>query len=244
MKIFLIGWFGAGNMGDEAILISELLFLRDQITNAEFHILSFNPEKTRRLTANIPEVNKILKMGSKQDVFKSDFLGILKAVREVDVVMMGGGGIFQDIYNHYPIPFFAAMALLARLNRKRLFLYCVGIGPIQSFIGKKLCRFAANSADMICVRDAGSKDLLKTLGVNRPIHLSADPVFLLEPVRNENVERVIKSHLLGGNGPAIGVSVQGLLFWRDASKKILAETLDTLNMGRNVTDRFSSFWHL
>lgn len=241
MKIFLIGWFGAGNMGDEAILISELLFLRDQITNAEFHILSFNPEKTRRLTANIPEVNKILKMGSKQDVFKSDFLGILKAVREVDVVMMGGGGIFQDIYNHYPIPFFAAMALLARLNRKRLFLYCVGIGPIRSFIGKKLCRFAANSADMICVRDAGSKDLLKTLGVNRPIHLSADPVFLLEPVRNENVERVIKSHLLGGNGPAIGVSVQGLLFWRDASKKILAETLDTLNMGRNVTIVFLPF---
>ena len=73
MKIFLIGWFGAGNIGDEAILISELLLLRDHLSNAEIYILSFNPEKTRKLTVNIPEVKKILRMGSKRDVFKSDF---------------------------------------------------------------------------------------------------------------------------------------------------------------------------
>jgi len=241
MKIFLIGWFGAGNIGDEAILISELLFLRDQISNVEFHILSFDPERTRQLTANIPEVSKILRVGSKRDVFKSDFLGIFKAFREVDAIIIGGGGIFQDIYNHYPIPFFTAMALLARLNRKRLILYCVGIGPIRSFVGKKLCKFAANSADIICVRDEGSKDLLKTLGVNRPVHLSADPVFLLEPVRNENVEKVIKLHHLTGNGPTIGVSVQDLLFWKNESRKILANTLDTLSKERGATIVFLPF---
>jgi len=241
MKIFLIGWFGAGNIGDEAILISELLFLRDQISNVEFYILSFNPGRTRQLTANIPEVSKILRMGSKRDVFRSDFLGIFKAFREVDVVMIGGGGIFQDIYNHYPIPFFTAMALLARLNRKRLVLYCVGIGPIRSFVGKKLCRFAVNSADIICVRDAGSKDLLKSLGVNRPIHISADPVFMLGPVRNENVEKVIKLHHLDSNGPAIGVSVQDLLFWRDASKRILAKALDTLSAEKGAMIVFLPF---
>lgn len=241
MKIFLIGWFGAGNMGDDAILISELLFLRNQITDVEFYILSFNPGRTRQLTADIPEVSKILRMGSKRDVLRSDFLGILKAFREVDVVIIGGGGIFQDIYNHYPIPFFTAMALLARLKRKRLFLYCVGIGPIRSFVGKKLCKFAANSADMICVRDTGSKDLLKTLGVNRPVHLSADPVFMLEPVRNGNVEKVIKSHHLTGNGPTIGVSVQNLLFWKNESRKILADTLDTLSKERGATIVFLPF---
>ena len=241
MKIFLIGWFGAGNIGDEAILISELLFLRDQISNVEFHILSFDPERTRQLTANIPEVSKILRVGSKRDVFKSDFLGIFKAFREVDAIIIGGGGIFQDIYNHYPIPFFTAMALLARLNRKRLILYCVGIGPIRSFVGKKLCKFAANSADIICVRDEGSKDLLKTLGVSRPVHLSADPVFLLEPVRNENVEKVIKLHHLTGNGPTIGVSVQDLLFWKNESRKILANTLDTLSAEKGATIVFLPF---
>ncbi len=222
-------------MGDEAILISELLVLRNQISNAEFHILSFNPERTRQLTANIPEVKKIVRVGSKRDVLRSDFWGIFKGIREVDAVVIGGGGIFQDIYNSYPIPFFTAMAWLARLNRKRLFLYCVGIGPIRSFVGKKLCKFAANSADMICVRDTGSKDLLKTLGVNRPVHLSADPVFLLEPLRNENVEKVIWSHHLIGNGPTIGVSVQDLLFWKNESRKILADTLDTLIKERGAT---------
>jgi len=228
-------------MGDEAILISELLVLRNQISNAEFYILSFNPERTRQLTANIPEVKKILRMGSKRDVLRSDFWGIFKGIREVDAVVIGGGGIFQDIYNHYPIPFFTAMAWLAKLNRKRLVLYCVGIGPVRSFMGKKLCRFAANSADIICVRDEGSKDLLKSLGVNRPVHLSADPVFLLEPLRNENVEKVIWSHHLTGNRPTIGVSVQDLLFWKNESRKILANTLDTLSKERGATIVFLPF---
>jgi len=241
MKIFLIGWFGAGNIGDEAILISELLFLRDRIKNSEFYILSFNPDRTSRLTAGISEVKKILRMGSKRDVFKSDFWGIFKTFREVDVVMMGGGGIFQDIYNFYPIPFFTGMALLARLNRKRLILYCVGIGPIRSFIGKKLCKFAANSADLICVRDTESKNLLKTLKINKSVHLSADPVFLLEPVKNENVDKVIRSYHLDKNGPVIGVSVQTLLFWREQNQKILAGVLDTLVREKGATITFFPF---
>jgi polysaccharide pyruvyl transferase CsaB len=241
MKIFLIGWFGAGNIGDEAILLSELLFLRDQIEDAEFHILSFNPERTRQLTAGISEVKKILRMGSKRDAFKSDFGGIYRAFREVDIVMIGGGGIFQDIYNFYPIPFFTAMALLARLNGKRLILYCVGIGPIRSFIGKIMCRLAANSATIICVRDAGSQDLLKTLKVKKPVYLSADPVFLLEPVKNENVDKVIRSHHLDKNGPVIGVSVQTLLFWREQNQKILAGVLDTLVREKGATITFFPF---
>ncbi len=234
MKIFLIGWFGSGNMGDEAILISELLTLRKQIKEVEFYVLSFDPERTRRLTANIPEVKKILRMGSKHNVIRSDLLGILRAFKEADVVVIGGGGIFQDIYNYYPIPFFTAMALLARFHGKRLMLYCVGLGPINTFTGRKLCRLTANSADIISVRDSESRDLLEDFGVEKEVHLSADPAFILEPIWNEKVENIIKAYDLGSNGLVIGVCVQDLLFWSNRNRRILADTLDTLNRERRA----------
>ncbi len=221
-------------MGDEAILISELLSLREQINEVEFYILSFNPERTKRLTARIPEVKKILRVGSKQHVIKSDFLGILKTLREVDTVVIGGGGIFQDIYNFYPIPFFTLLALLASFNRKQSVLYNVGIGPVNTFIGRKLCRIAANSVDMISVRDSESRDLLLELGVSKKIYLSADPVFLLEPVRNEKVNEVIKANNLESNGPVICVCVQELLYWSESDRKILADVLDILSVERGV----------
>ena len=166
MKIFLIGWFGSGNMGDEAILVSELLFLRAQIKDVEFYILSFDPDKTGKVTAGIPEVKRILWMGSKSDVVRSDFSGILKSFKEADLVVIGGGGIFQDLYNHYPIPFFTAMAFLSRLYGNRLVLYCVGIGPVRTFWGKKLCRYAANAAAFIPVRHAEPK-VLQEFGVRK-----------------------------------------------------------------------------
>ncbi len=228
MKIFLIGWFGAGNMGDEAILLSDLLWLREKIHGAEFYILSFDPERTRRLTEKIPEVRRILKMGSKANAIRSDFMGILKAFRKVDLVLIGGGGIFQDIYNRYPIPFFTAMALLAKWNRKTLLLYCVGIGPIRTWLGRRLCRLAANTANMVSVRDSESRALLKEIGVTKEIVLSADPVFLLKPQKNEVVEELCHKYRLDGHRPLVGVCVQELFLWDNETRKGLAEVLDTL----------------
>ena len=103
MKIFLIGWFGAGNLGDEAILISELIFLKKAIPDCEFHILSFDPDRTSRLIADIPEVKKILRIGAKQNAVQSDFLGRMYAVLEspllyAALVAIDSGGILAELF--------------------------------------------------------------------------------------------------------------------------------------------------
>jgi len=241
MKIFLIGWFGAGNLGDEAILLSELLSIREKREGVRFYILSFNRRRTERLTANIPEVEKIIGMGAKRSFLKSDFKGLLNAFKTVDIVVIGGGGIFQDIYNYYPIPFFTFMALAARFFRKLLVFYSVGIGPVNTSIGKKMCRFAANSADVLSVRDEESRDLLSEIGVTREIHVSADPVFLLKPVWNEKVDRIVSAGDIGNYKYVIGICVQDLLFWSNLNKKIFADVLDVLRREKGVRMVFLPF---
>jgi polysaccharide pyruvyl transferase WcaK-like protein len=126
------------------------------------------------------------------------------------------------------------MAILARLFRKRLIFYCLGIGPLNSFINKKLCRFAANLAEMISVRDSESKELLRNLGVTKEICAAADPVFWLKPIWNEKVERLINVYHLGQQKPLIFVCVHSLLPWNTETRKIIAENLDTLVRERDA----------
>lgn len=233
MKILIIGWFGAGNMGDEAILLSEIHSMRDRIKDVKFHILSFDPLRTRRLTARIPQVVKIIGVGSKHRFLKTDFRSLWRSFIEVDMVIVGGGGIFQDIYNHYPIPFFTSMVLFAKLLNKRVVLHSVGIGPVRTWIGKRLCRTAAKLADIVTVRDFESRDLLLNLGVNKGIDVCADPVFLLQPARTEQVDGLFTSKNLK-DGLNIGVCIQEILSWSDENKKVLAEILDHLIMNKGA----------
>lgn len=222
-------------MGDEAILLSELLVLKEKIGNTQFHVISFGPERTARLTQHIQEVKKIIRMGSKWQIIKIDLLGLLRSFRTVDIVVIGGGGIFQDIYNYYPIPFFTLMAVFARINRKKTIIYSVGIGPIKSAIGKILCRVAAESAQIISVRDPESKALLQKIGVRKEIHVTADPAFLLEPKHTPRVEKLLDGYKLKHSDAAIGVCVHDLLHWHSHGRKVLAEILDSLISAKGVT---------
>ena len=76
MKIFIIGWFGAGNVGDEAILLSMLTDLGETRPDAQFTVLSFNAENTAALLAGNHQVKQIVYFGSKLCVFSSDFAGV------------------------------------------------------------------------------------------------------------------------------------------------------------------------
>jgi polysaccharide pyruvyl transferase CsaB len=241
MRIFLIGWFGAGNIGDEAILLSELLSMRSNIKKVRFFILSFNPERTKKLTNDIEEVENIISMGSKHRFLKSDFTGLFRTFKRTDIVIIGGGGIFQDIYNYYPIPFFTLMACMAKIFRKHLMLYSVGIGPVHTAIGKKLCKLTARIADIISVRDSESKELLRAIGVNKEIHVSADPVFLLQPMCSEKIEKLMPKQNMDKRGPVIGICVQNLLFWSEKNKHLLADVLDELVLKNNARIAFLPF---
>ena len=225
MKILIIGWFGAGNIGDEAILLAELHAMRERISDAEFHILSFDPERTQRLVSGLQQVVKIIGVGSKHKFLRTDFRGLWHSLTTVDMVVIGGGGIFQDIYNHYPIPFFTFMVVLAKLLSKRVVIHSVGVGPIRTWIGKRLTRAAANLADSVTVRDHESQYILASIGVNKDIGVSADPVFLLEPVKSEKVKGLLASNDLT-SGLKIGVCIQDLLSWSNENKMALAEALD------------------
>jgi hypothetical protein len=110
-KIFITGYYGFNNTGDEAILMAMTSHLRAIRPDLEITVTSATPKETSE-------------QYGVQSIFWSDSFAMLEAVRTTDLVIVGGGGIFHDYWgfnpnailtdNHWGISFYTGNALRCR----------------------------------------------------------------------------------------------------------------------------------
>jgi polysaccharide pyruvyl transferase CsaB len=202
---FVAGYYGFGNTGDEAILTALLAGLRALDASFRFVVSSGDPAQTRS------------RYGV-ESVSWRDPAAIADEVRQSDLVIVGGGGLFQDYWGvhpgtllttqHWGISYYAGPAVLGALSRKPVALYGLGFGPLESAHARRFTRGVCQAASFLSVRDAGSRDLLISAGVARDsIKLSADPAFTL------GFERLHPEDVLAGAGvearsPIVGVALR------------------------------------
>jgi len=180
VKVILIaGYYGFENVGDEAILSAILADLRRQRKDLDFIVISSDPERTQS-EHGVRAVNW------------KDIKGMVAVARESDLIILGGGGIFQDYWGvpenaqltqfHWGISYYSSVAMLANLFEKPLMIYSVGVGPLLTEEGKRLTRLTFELADAATVRDPESQTLLKSLGVSsKKVLVKPDPGLSLTP---------------------------------------------------------------
>src|SRR5579864_1697438 len=175
LKTVIAGYYGAGNAGDEAILAGMLGELRQQIPGLDPVVVSADPASTAA-AYRVAAVSKI------------DKPALIAAVRDCDLILLGGGGLLQDywrmdigdLFRPDAHAAYSAYAALAALFDKPLILYAVGVGPLRTDEGRRSARMICDEARLITVRDAESKTLLEELGVDGDrVHVTADPAFRL-----------------------------------------------------------------
>ena len=203
--VLVTGYYGFGNTGDEAILSALVAGLRAR-----------NPAVRIRATSGDPGLTR--QQHGIDAVAWRDPLSLSEAVRASDLVVIGGGGLFQDYAGfeagtlltprHGGVVFYAGPAVLAAAARKPVALHALGIGPLFSEDARRLVGTVARAAVRASVRDEGSRALLETLGVPPgSVSVSADPAFLL------NAERIRPEDVLIGMGiephaPIVGVALR------------------------------------
>lgn len=229
MKVVISGFYGLGNTGDEAILESIVDNLRSEVPNIDITVFSLSPEQTAR-EHNVKTVYRAWRRENKEKI---------KALREADVLISGGGGLLQDTYPTKflfgPLPYYLIIAMLAKICGARVMFFSQGIGPVTSTWGKFLMRRFANKADFITVRDQYSKDYLHDLGVTRPkTVVTADIVFAFQ--KKEDAA-CLQSLNLTGSEKLLAVSVRPWFEHRDYEDK-LASALDELIESDGVTPVF------
>lgn len=163
-KVLLAGYFGSGNLGDDAILLA---FMRStEHLKLQSQVICGNAEKLSR--------NYGLSGVPKLDAGRLD-----TAIKECDALVFPGGSIFQDVTSVRSVAYYANLIKSAKKHNKKVIMLGQGIGPLNRWLGKRTAAGALNMVDTLCVRDPDSIRTLKDLGVNLTPRLTADMAYLL-----------------------------------------------------------------
>jgi len=202
-EIVLSGYYGFGNAGDEAVLFSIIKALKKIDPEVDITVLSHKPEET----AEQYGVGAVNRWNIKEAA---------GAIKKSHLVLSGGGSLMQDVTGIKSLIYYLGIIFLGKLFGKSVMLYAQGIGPLTTSFGRKITKVVVNKVDYVTVRDENSAAELRKLGISRPpIEVTADPVMILEPGKNE-IEggRALLSDLRAGgsffkaNQPVVGVSVR------------------------------------
>lgn len=216
MKIALSGYYGFDNAGDEALLAAITSSIKRLQPDADFTVFSGNPGRTSSLHGF-------------HALYHKNPLAVIRGLQDADLLISGGGSIFQDVTSSLSLPYYISVVALAKLLGKPVVFYAQGVGPINRPFSKFLMRLVANRVDLITLRDSASSRFLFEMGVNRPpLMVTADPVFSLRP---EEKDETRVNALLASYGiedqPLIGVAVRR---WQalEGYQHRLAQLLDEL----------------
>jgi polysaccharide pyruvyl transferase CsaB len=168
LRIGISGSYGGMNLGDEAILDGMLSQLRATVP-ADITVFSRNPSDTlgrHKIEHAIP----VRSLTRKE---------ITPEVQQLDLLVLGGGGILYD----RDAEVYLREVLLAHELGIPVILYAISAGPLTLQASRRAVAEALNAAasPVITVRDRLGYRLLEDVGVTQPIHLTADPALLLAP---------------------------------------------------------------
>ena len=164
-RIGITGSYGGYNLGDEAILESILRPLREDV-GAQVVVFTRDPKDTlARHGVDAVPVRTMTKDESRE------------AVRPLDLLIFGGGGILYD----EEAQVYLREVNLAHEARVPVMTYGLSVGPLTKPHNRQAVRESLNACAAITVRDRHAQRLLQDLGVEVPVRVTADPALLLKP---------------------------------------------------------------
>jgi polysaccharide pyruvyl transferase CsaB len=208
--VLISGYYGFGNLGDEALLDVIVTRLRAAYPGGSIDVLSADPAATSaRLNVDATP--------------RMDLGAVRRAIERSDVVLSGGGGLLQNVTSLRSLLYYAGIVRTATRANKKTMIFAQSIGPLDVF-GRAVVRACCGGVSAATVRDERSRRLLTTLLPKVRVERTADPVFLFEP-GTEPLDLAAEG--LGGPGPLVVVSVRRWTH-NEATITALAAAVDRL----------------
>lgn len=217
MKIVVHGFYGAGNAGDDGILF-----------NMIEQIKSNHPSAQIVVTVRSKKIPVYIGKHEIQTVLGNDLEKLYHEVKQCDVVIIGGGGLFQDYagfnpsglfkgdkgaINYYAIPF-----LFAKMLNKKTMFYAIGIGPFKTAEASSTTSWLIDSADKVTVRDHHSLNLLAKYDCKH-VTLAADPAVNLDYFDNKPIQYFLPNkQVIPPQKKLIGINLRSWNFSEKAAK--------------------------
>lgn len=203
--IVMSGYYGFNNTGDEAIMLSMHKNIQEMGSNYHITVLSNKPVETRD------------KYGI-EAVYRFGVRDVLRAIRQSDVLLSGGGSLLQDSTSTRSLMYYLSITAAAKMMRKKVMLYANGIGPVSGKRNRRLVKQVVNKADLITLREENSYEELLSMGVNpKKCFVTADPVFTMDGVDRPTAEGILAKEGIPLDQPLVVVSVRN---WKEIDRFI------------------------
>lgn len=196
-KILLGGFYGCGNLGDDAMLLSLLRVLCPALPTAKFfcltggdlHLSEELGKLQKETGAAVTEVPRMQLFGGSP--FGKDPEDVLRAICESDVLLLGGGSLLQNRTGTASLLYYLSFLTLPRLLGKKTALLAGGLGPLDGGFARFLTGRVLCGTDLVSFRDRDAQALAESLGV-RTATLSGDLTLLCSPRESGKVREVRK----------------------------------------------------
>jgi polysaccharide pyruvyl transferase CsaB len=184
IQVVLCGYYGKGNGGDEALLVSMLEMLPPTVQPL---VLSADP----RATTKSYGVKSADRMNSG---------AVVRALRASQYLILGGGSLIQDATSIRNSIYYGGLVGLASQFGLKTIAVAQGIGPLDKALTRWIAKNTFASCTAISVRDPASESLLTDWGINCTLapdpvwSMSATPVPAIANIPSPKIAVTLRSH--------------------------------------------------
>ena len=151
-KAAILGYYGFGNLGDELLLTACLdMFTRCGVNRDSLVVLSNDPDETSR-SFGVDAVNRW------------KFREVVRALRQSQTLLLGGGGLFQDKTSVKSCVWYWGIVRLAKFLGCNVWTLGQSVGPLRSRVSRVFAGNALRLCKAVHVRDENSRTIAESLG--------------------------------------------------------------------------------
>ena len=194
-KVLILGGDSDHNLGDAAIFESMCHALYGSDRTVEITAIS-----NLRMPGSSPGLVKLLPTGL------AGYASLVEAASRQDLVIIGGGGLFQDDDSRVKMPYWGLRTFLMGCANARVVGHSLGAGPLQHWESRLFARIACASMSSVSVRDRYAHGWLSRC-TSKPVDIVPDPAFMLQPAPAQIADGIIADAGLPA-GPVIGIALR------------------------------------
>ncbi|MDP4093055.1 MAG: polysaccharide pyruvyl transferase CsaB [Bacillota bacterium] len=213
----LSGYYGSGNLGDDAILTAVIKNLNMYKKYARILVIGRDPMDIK-LTYGVDSIERL------------NVIKMLRAFKNSRLFINGGGSLIQDVKSTRSLVYYLGTIRLAKMMGNKVMLYANGIGPVNRKFNRRLTKWILNKVNFITLRENTSLNELNSMKIQRPETIvTADPAMALEPTTDTDALEIFKFEGIPETGPYACFSVRK---WgmNEAYKEVIAKIADYITV--------------
>jgi polysaccharide pyruvyl transferase WcaK-like protein len=196
-NICILGGDSDHNLGDLAILVSLCQGIVRWRSDSRLTVLANNADVMMHLPKNVTVFSR----------GPAGFARLLASAPRQHLIVVGGGGLFQDDDSRIKMPYWASRIAALRALNRNVVGHALGAGPLNHPESQHCARFACKALRSVSVRDSFAQSWLNRC-TTRDVPVVPDPAFMLPPASEERAKAYIRNLGISPDRPIIGVALR------------------------------------